>query len=466
MLQTALLQSLLQKAEDIKKEFDGERLGATHLLVAMVDLCRTEYSGFSVSDTTRSPAPFEEERLRYLFEKEVRLAAFFRQTLSKNRRNGVTEPAFDLACCERVAAARGAESLPCDVVFLCALQAFQQEVRPLTRTPLTDESVLRLLEDVDRNIFDYVIDKVEALREKLQAKATEAAALRDWKPAAKFAEPDELLARLFAMIKTDVVGNVVTLKLPRFFGTTDLKLSFHTADGVYYVSDNGCAVRHLAKRVLDKEKQRRVLDKVCHPCWLYHGAVTGCFSSTFSFFEYLKRLTFVAYADLYYTKAQKRLCGKEPRYLYLPADKGEPMEAENLLSLLKSGVGCYYDENDGLCVWADAKTSLSSARSAVLIETLANGVLRLSDRRKGRREGEILEAFYWDRDDIAPYGVFISRLIAPFGATFDGKDITLTEKAARFDKALFRFFHTAVLMSELGHDITLPKMREKAKTHE
>lgn len=465
MLQTILLRTLLEKAEDIRKEFNSEQLGATHILAAMVDLCQTEYSGFSLSDTTLHPSPFEEERLRYIREKEIKLAAFFRLTLAKNNRNGVTEAAFNFDGCEQVAAARGAALLSSDVVFLCALQTFQQENRAVTRTPLTDESILSILEEIDRNIFDYVVDKVEVLREKLKEKANTAVAIRDWLPAAKFADPDEVLTRLFAKIKMDVSDNVVTLKLLRFFGVTDLKLSIHTVNGAYYISDNGCAVKHLTKRVRDKEKRNRVLNKVCHPCWLYQDAVTGCFSSTFSFFEYMKWLVFVAHADLYYTKAEGRLCKKEKDYVYLTAEKGEPMDTTALLSLLRGGIGCYYDENDGLCVWADAKCSLSSSRTAVQIKTLPSGDICLSDKRKSQYEGTILEAFYWDHDDIAPYGTFITKLTARFGAAFDGKDVYLTEKAERFDKALFRFFNLAVLLAELDHNITLPKVREKAKTH-
>jgi hypothetical protein len=95
------------------------------------------------------------------------------------------------------------------------------------------------------------------------------------------------------------------------------------------------------------------------------------------------------------------------------------------------------------------------------METLADGRIRISDARKGKLEGQILEQFYWDHDDVAPYGKFISRMAERFGGKFDGQDVYVTEKTGRFFQAMMKFFNLAVLLSEFGHDIDAPRRKPK-----
>lgn len=461
MKHTALLTVILEKADAIKEEFHCPHLYASHIAAAVADFCAVKYTGFSLSDMTYLPSRFEEERLRYVFSKEVRLSSYFRMRLARNTKYGEEEELFDLSCCESIASARGAEQLSSDTVFLCALTRLHESYRPVVRNVCTDESILALLQDTDTNIYDYVIRKIEELRAALKKKADEAAAIRDWKPAPKFAQPDELTAMFLAKIEQRTDGNVLTLKIPHFFGSTDLKLSIYQVGGIYYLHDNGCALRHLAKQVKDKEKCERIRKKVCHSSWLEQNKITGSFCSTFSFFHYLKMLVFVAQADLYYTKVSWQLYRKEKGHVYPGTEKAEPMDNAALVEQLKEGIGFSYDEDLGLYCWSDVSSPLSSRRMSFLMETREGGYVRISDLRKGADEGEIFEAFYWDHDDITPYSKCISDLAARFGAQFDGRDVYLADKTGNFDKALLRFFNLAVLISALGYDIPIPKVKRK-----
>ena len=123
MEQTALLKIILQKADAIKNEYGSPRLYASHIAAAVADFCKVPYTGLSVSDSTFFPARFEEERLRYIFSREIKLSAAFRTCLSRNRRNGIEEDGFDIECCQPVAAVRNTDILSADLVFLCALGA-------------------------------------------------------------------------------------------------------------------------------------------------------------------------------------------------------------------------------------------------------------------------------------------------------------------------------------------------------
>lgn len=463
MTHTALLKEILERANRVKEEFGSKYLCASHIAVAVTDFCRTKYTGFSVSDMTYWPSRFEEERLRYLFAKETRVANYFRIRLSHNAKNGVKEAAFDLTDCERIAALHNAEVLSSDVVFLCALASIHESYRRVVRSVHSEESVMVLLQDTDLNIYDYVIENIESVCAELKKKADEAAAIRDWKPAAKFVEPEMLIPLVFDGIETKHTGNITNIKIPKFFGNAGLTLSIHRVDGMYYVHDNRCALRYLARTLRDTDQYERAVRKVCHSARMDKGRITGCFSNVTGFMYYLKDLVFVAQADLYYPRAKSPLCFKDKGYAYIPDDKAEPFDEVTLINMLKESVDAYYDEETGLCCWLKVYNSPFQTRYSFLVETLDDGRIRFSDRLKGKYEGELLEPCYWyhDSTDISAYSKFFTKLADRFGGEFDGKNFYLTAKPKDFRHALFQFFQLAVLVSRLGHSIALPKITRK-----
>lgn len=461
MTHTVLLKEILEKANDVKVEFGSEYLYASHIVVAVADFCKIKYTGFSISDMTYWPNRFEEERLRYLFAKETRVASHFRKHLSHNTKLGVQEEAFDIACCERIATLRGAEVLSSDVVFLCALTKLHESYTVAVRHILSDESVMMLLQDTDTNIYTYVIENIQSLCAELRKKAEEAASIRDWKPAAKFVEPERLIQLVFDGIETKHAGNITTVKIPKFFGNAGLTLSIHRAGDIYYIHDNRCALKHLARKIKDPSKYERAIRKVCHSARIDNGRITGSFVDVTGFMYYIKDLVFVAQAELYYPRAKCQLCFKDKGYVYIPESKAEPFDEASLINMLKEGVIASYEEDEGLCCRLKAGNSPFQTRYSFLIETLDDGRIRFSDRRKGKYEGELFEPCYWyhDSKDISVYRRFLSKLACRFGGEFDGKDIYLTAKSKDFQNALFRFFQLAVLVSKFGHNIALPKIK-------
>lgn len=453
MTHTGLLKALIEKAQAYQKEFRCQYLCASHIAAAAADFCRSKYTGFECSEF--SYPRFEEERLRYLFEKEIKLTAYFKLRLSKNAKHGVREEGFDLSACERVAAMRGAGMLSADVVFLCALEQLHQSYKPAVRTAHSTEAVLALLQDADEKIYDYVIEKIEDIRCTLQKKADEAAAIRDWKPAAKLAEPETLAAMFFGKIEKSVAGNVMTLMLPGFFGGTDLKVSIHQAQGMYYIHDNGCAIAHLSKGVADARARQGLLERVCHSCWIHEGRITDSFLDERQFLLYLKKLVFVAHADLYAMRVSGLAIPGDGDYAYAEEAQSDPLDEPALLEILKKSIRFGYDENVGVYCGLALSYPIAPVRCAFLLQTLEQGNIRISDKRKGTVEGEIFELFYWDHDDLSAHGEFISRLAAPLGGVFDGKDLYLTDQKENFVQAILKFFNLAVLLSEFGGKIDI-----------
>lgn len=461
MEQTTLLKEILKRADEVRAEFGSAHLCPSHVAAAVVDFCQTPYTGFTVSDMTWRPCRFEEERLRYLCAKEVRLQAYFRLCLKGSRKQDIREAALDLSGCQHIAALRQADVLSADMVFLWALSQLPEPYSKAVRTARSDEDILSLLQDTDIHIYDYVIEKIQEIRTSLQKKADEAAAIRDWKPAAKFTEPKDLAALFFSKIKCHSEDNILTLVFPKLFGRADLKVSIFQVNDIYYIHDNGCAVKHLSRQVADKAKRKRFLQKVCHPCWIDKNRITGSFVQVSSFLNYLQMLVFIAHADLFYTRLSARLYTQDKGFVFPNTKDAKPLDTAALLRLLKSGIGFYYDENLGITCWLDTRYSLGSGRPAYLLETLPGGHIRISDKKKDKLEGCIFESFYWDNDDIAPYGKFITRFADRFGVEFDGKNVFLTAKSQRVFPAMLKFFNLSVLLSELGHDIDLPKIRRK-----
>ncbi len=461
MQHSLLLKTILEKAEEIKKEFNYEYLCASHIAIAVADFCNSKYTGICISDNLYPSIKYEEERLRYIFKKEVKLSSYFRMALSKANREGVKEEVFDVDACQEIATERNSIVLSADIVFLCALKQYQKICKQAVRSDLSGNGVFSVLQDTDEKIYDYVIENLQKVSAILNEKIRNTEAIRDWKPAAKFAEPQELAEMFFNKIKISSIDNVVVLKIPHFFGKSDLKLSIYKVDDVYYIHDNGCAIKHLSKQLNDKQKCERVLKKVCHSCWIDKNRITGNFTTANKFLYYLQKLIFVAHADLYYTKAVKHLYYKEKGFVFPSSHKAEPIDSEALLNELKKTINFNYDENSGIYYWLNMSYSLFSMCASFLMETLENRQIRISDKRKGKCEGELFEAFYWDNDATAPYGKFISKIAARFGAEFDGIDVYLTDKQENFYTAILKFFNLAIILSEFGHDIDLPKLRQK-----
>lgn len=449
MTQTPLAEAILKRAAAIQAEHGSAELCASHVAAAVAEFCTDTYTGLDFAPYCYPR--FEQERLRYLFSGEVKPSGYFRLRLRQNQKAGVQEGCFDLAACEEIAAQREAAMLSADVLFLSALIQLHESYRKPVKSAHSREAVLALLEDADVNIYDYVIEKIQGVCKLLQAKAQEAAAIRDWKPKEAFATPEQLTAQFYEKIQKSRAGDVLTLRLPRFFGTTDLKMSIFRVGDIYYIHDNGCALRHLAKQVSDPKKRERVQRKVCHAGAISKGRITGSFIKAWQFVYYLQGLCFIAHGDLFYTRLERQLYREDVKFLQ--PSRAEPLDEEALLAELKTAITFGYDENRGLYYWLDTRYSLSSTRCAFLMETLADGRLRISDMRKGQTEGEIFEQFYWDHQDLSLSRKFIDRVAARFGGVFNGEEVFVTDTQDRFYRAMVRFFNMAVVLSELGHEV-------------
>lgn len=483
MKHTILLEEILGRANRVKEEFGSEYLCASHIAVAVTDFCRTKYTGCSVSDTIYWPNRFEEERLRYLFLKETRIANYFRTRLSHNTKNGVQEKEFNLNGCEHIAALRKAEVLSSDVVFLYALASIHESYRKVVQTVNSEETVMARLQDADNNIYDYVIKEIETVCAQLQEKADEAKAIRDWKPAAKIAEPEELLKRFFDNICAVSENNVLHITIPGFLRETDLKLSIYKVKNHFVLHDNGCALKSLSARI-DRIRMQKVLDLLWDKSNLQDNKLFTQIADVKFVLYFIQEVILTANADLYYEYFKEEHFGHrryiDPCKVFESEERAEDFDTNAFLNALKETVTTYYDENKGITLRFDAKYCNCSYGIKVLIEALDDGTVRFSDAYKNKQyeTGEMLEAFYFssteEYDDM--YYEVMQELAKPFGMALDmtssiifpeyngrkhkHKNPYMLSTAANWVQDFYKFMNSAVLISVVADRINYEKVRE------
>lgn len=481
MIQTELLKHIIEKANVIKQEFGSEVLSASHVVAAVADLCKTKYTGFALPDCTYPR--FEEERLRYIFSKEIKLAAYFRLRLSINIKEGVSEDQFKIESCEEIALLKNRDILSADLVFLCALKQLHNSYKGALRSISDNKSIFLILEDTDKNIYDYVIEKIDDIRCELKKKSDEARAIRDWKPAAKFAEPQELIKKFFDKVYTSCENDVLHITIPGFLRETDLKLSIYKVKGSYIVNDNGCAVKCLSKRI-DNIKLKKVLELIWGKSNLQDNKLFTTFTDVKSVLYFIQEVILTANADLYYEYFRQDAFGDryyiEPCLSLANEQLAQEFNANAFLDALIETLTAYYDENKGLLLRFDTKYCNCSYGIKVLIETLSDGTLRLSDAYKNKQyeTGEMLEAFYSssreEYDDM--YYEVMQKLAKPFGMEFDmtssiifpeysgnshnHKNPYMLSTVGTWLQDFYKFINSAVLISVVADRINYEKLRE------
>lgn len=259
-------------------------------------------------------------------------------------------------------------------------------------------------------------------------------------------------------VRTEKTGKICSLVIPDFFADTDgeLKLSFVCTDGVYYVHDNGCAVRRL-KANCKSELYREKLEKVYFDR-MGDEKVVGRFAQVFQFFHYIQALIFISNADLIADSIEDKFYFLDSEVNFPDVEAVEDIDMSELLEKLKEGITVGSKNHDA--VWMGIRTcySLNSTSIGYLVERLENGTFKISDKCKGNIEGEVFESFYWGNNNISRYSNFINRYCKRFGGDFDGKDISVTALSETdIVNSLFRFINLAVLLSEFGRLIKLPE---------
>ncbi len=482
MVQTALFKAILKRADEVKEEFNGEYLTAAHIAVAVADFCAIGYTGLTPLEL-QSSVQFEEERLRYIFSREVKPSSYLRLSLSHNTKDGVKEEAFDVECCEQIAILRETDLLTADVLFLCALKELKKPYRVAVKNIVSDDSILVSLQDADKNVYDYVIDRIDDICCKLKKKTDEARAIRDWKPASKFSEPEELIKQLFDNISTSYEKNVLCITVPKFLLGTDLKLSIYKVRDSYIIHDNGCAVESLSKRI-DNNCVKRVLDLIWGESNLQNNKLFAEFTDVKSVLYFIQEVILTANADLYYEYFIEEPFGRrryvEPCDVLENEQHAKEFDHNTFVDALKETVTAFYDENKGLQLRLDTKYCNCSYAIKVLIETLDDTTVRFSDAYKNKKyeTGEMLEAFYFgsrkEYDDM--YYEVMHKLAKPFGMTFDmtssiifpeycgnqhnHKNPYVLSTVPNWLSDFYKFMNSAVLISVVADRINYEKLRE------
>lgn len=269
---------------------------------------------------------------------------------------------------------------------------------------------------------------------------------------------NEVKKLLFKAVGTAVTDTAVEVLVPSFFGkeNADLKLTFTYFDEVFYVNDNGSAVAQLKKRVGDGEQLEEILRTVGTNLSFDGERTVGAFCQAHTFFRYVQMLVFVANADLYYKNFDEDGLRFDSD-IVLP-EESQGIDLEQIKRLFEDGIYFSVNDDGSYRITPQMFYSTFSTFGSYQVEFSETSVT-ISDIHKGKTEGELFEAFYWDHDDITKYIDELKPYLDRFGAEFDGKDVYITDSAENFNSAFLRFFNLSVLLSEFGGLVLLPKQR-------
>lgn len=484
MEHTELLDKILGKAEDIKNEFNCKELYAIHIAIAFSEFCATEYIGFSVSDKTAYPNWYEEERLRLIYGKILKNSFYFRVLFKKKLREKTADYySFDFNYCEKIAALRNNNVLSSDLVLLCVLNELADDYSVIYKETVNDYTIIPLLEYIDENIFDYTAKAVDSVCNKLKEKANIAMLKRDWKPAAKFSEPEDIKKQLLDSVKINCEDNILHITIPGFLRGTDLKLNVYKIKDCYIVNDNASAVKSLSTRI-DNNKIRKILNLIWGESNLNNNIIFTKISDAKSILYFIQEVILTANADLYYEYFNVE---EAMHHHYIESccvmeseQQTEAFDLNTFLEALKESIVIYYNEDKGTEICLDAKYCHCSYGIKVLIETLNDGSLRFSDGYKNQKyeTGEMLEAFYFNSTNEYDnmYYEIMQKISKPFGMAFDmnssinfpeyggfrhnHKNPYMLSTTNNWLNDFYKFLNCAVMISVVSERINFEKLRE------
>ena len=119
-------------------------------------------------------------------------------------------------------------------IYVLANDKEIEEIR-LTSLEKYSNEILQLISEY-QGITNLDLYGTESLCNKLKEKANIAMSKRDWKPAAKFSEPEDIKKQLLDSVKTNCEDNILHITIPGFLRGTDLKLNvYKIKDQTYHL---------------------------------------------------------------------------------------------------------------------------------------------------------------------------------------------------------------------------------------
>ena len=463
MQYSQLFEDLVLRAEVIHKEEKTECVSPVCFLIAVCELCASEYRGLTDYDRSEYPELFEEERVRFAFEYTMRVKPTLIKMHLKSKTRGLLKK-YDVDFLntyskqlELVAEKRDKKAVSADVGFLVALQALEPDDRMASSKCDKAFDANEVLFSIDKRIYGYVMRELGFVNEWLIRKYQLAEEKHNWMPSLKICEPEDLRLKFFDFVRCDVAADRVTLVFPNFFGAkgASLKVTVVRYDGLYYAHDNENTLKRLLDKVGSAEKYSEVQKSIKNNLSFDGRRVIARFADARGLLHYLEILLLVANADLYFDRLDEPGLNSDCGVVLPPEESFEAFDFNELLSGLKERVYCSFDENSGTKLTVGIPYSLNDEYASFLIETFDDKSARISDARKGE-VGEIFDSFFFGNDSLDCYKDYINRVCEGFGVLFDGRNVYLPTDGNTVDEvfeALFKFMNVAVVLSEFGRII-------------
>lgn len=460
-----LSNELFERAEEIKNENNVECVSGVCFLAAVSEFCLKAYRGITDYDLCEYPENFEEERLRLVRDKVMKFQPSLSRMLFTSRARGLITK-YDIDFLQvyapelnKIMEVRSKNMISADVIFLVALKSIAKIDIGSALNCDYGFSVLEMLEEVDACVYSYTLSQLNKVNEILINKAKRVIELRDWVPAAKIAEPDDVKQLFLECVHNRFLKNRWDMTVPEFFGFTkgDITLSIVRSDEVFYVHDNGLTMKVLENNCDDAALKDKILYTIRKYIPLDEkGRLIGSFCQLNGLFLYMQQLMLIANSDLYYKRFDPQSGFRIDVETFYPSeDKCENFDFEEVFKTFGQHFQVRYDQNKGVIMTIDTRYAMNEERPAFLFEKVSDGVCCLSDAQKGK-VGEIFESFYFNCDSLKDHFDFLKNIPERFGIKFDGESLThtfkYTDKKWLFNEWL-KFYNAAVILAEFGRMI-------------
>ncbi len=463
-LSPSVLAADLQKAGlEIDRACGAEEQTALGFIAAVALFCATPYRGLGVYDREEFPTPFSEERLRRLYATAVGkggnlVSSLAKRALKEQIGQGKRPAALQELAKEAVGCARELKQngLTADLLFALCLGTLkgQEEVilHPSCRGGF---SAVAAVTACGEGIEDFVIGRIEKVKEELDQKIKRARAIRDWRPALPVASGEELSALLCEYYRFECQNGVLSLRMEGFFGEEDLTVRAVRRGENYLFCDDGCALKALLKRVPAGVERRVMAKKILAGtvCQIEGEVLTAEGRGLVTFGDFLQYLILVANADL----IAKDYVGDERYEEYAPLLPLVPLDdPQGLEGEIRSLTYMRYDEERGTLFYP-ALCFLGNQTGTRWLLTTDGKEITLRDHANSYDEGAVFEQYLTFEDELTPA---FCRQIAPvlerFGGRIEGKKLVLSCKSGNMTllcRTLYRYLQAAVLLSRFGGPI-------------
>lgn len=443
-MHSQLMEVIIKKEQEIRHEFNLDNSSSESFLYAILSYFNQPYSGFTLNDHL---IPFEEERVRLILGRVLKSSINLSKHVLKTSLKNI-ESFNDWKSIQT-----------CDYLLLQCILCLNEKSLKIIHKEYHQYKISDLLIEIDKEIYPYVIEQLNDVKNKINEKIDKAIEYRDYLPKEKYMDESEILKILKDNIKIGLNNNLMTLNISSFFKDSKdkLVLSIIKKDDMYYIHDHGCTIKEINKRITSKseciELTKQFLSGTI--CYLKGDVVIGEINSLPYFSIYLQYLIMIANLDLIHGLFEvKEDYFREEVYPFEGKD-----DLNEMINYIQNYFNVHYDEQKGILISSHLCYFGNNTTASFQIE-IESGKVIIKDYYNSYQEGAIFENVWYNEEDLSSYKTYINMIVRRFGGKFDGIRVYYSfERNDSFIQSLLAYIQMSVLLAPMNELFNLEKIK-------